>query len=295
MRVIVHQHTPQRAAPLISGLFSGVRSYAAVLVWVIMSILTIVGYARSMEPVPVTPQQREDALRRVISVGGSVSMRKREIHHGVVFDNLPPALSSEIAKSAMASRKDIPLYTHNPTFGPENAPVTIIEMTDLSCRPCMDVVKAVDNVSAQFGDEVRLVHKYLPTDIYNPTNTAAIFGKLAQKEGKFWEYRHRLRDLETIEETTYNDQLIKLGVELPNVQHEIRDNARQFYRELDADALQAKELGETAPPALYVNGVKVGAGAVPLSALTDLVKYELERLHTAQMPHSPRGRSGHGR
>jgi protein-disulfide isomerase len=171
----------------------------------------------------------------------------------------------------------------------DEAPVTIIEMLDLNCRPCMDVVRAVDKIRDQFGDEVRIVHKHLPSDIYTPTNTAAFYAKLAQREGLFWEYRHLVRNLTEIGEDTYNDQLLKLGIALPSLQQAIRAHGRQFYRELDADALQAKQFGETVPPALYVNGIKVGGGAVPLSALEELVKYELA---TARAKADPRRRGG---
>ena len=291
MQTLVHQQSPQqRVKPLTHGTFLGLRPSGAVAVWLSLALMVMAGYAVSFEEVPVTPQQREEALKRVISIGGHSQLKRREIHHGVVFDNLPPALSSEMIKSAMASRKAIPIYTHNPILGPETAAVTIIEMTDLSCRTCMATVQKITALRDAFGDDVRIVHKHLPSDLYTPTNTAAFYAKLAQKHGLFWEYRYRLSVLQTeITEDTYNQQLIKLGVDVPSMQSAIRSNARQFYRELDADALQAKALGESVPAVFYVNGVRIGPGSVPIGALEDLIKYEIESAqakHNDRMPRS---------
>ncbi len=51
---------------------------------------------------------------------------------------------------------------HSPVFGPQNAPVTIVEFFDPACETCRAFYPIVKNLMAQYPNEVRLVIRYAP-------------------------------------------------------------------------------------------------------------------------------------
>jgi protein-disulfide isomerase len=203
------------------------------------------------------------------------SNKKRIVPRSVEI--LPENLQTERARAAIAMRRDMNIYKHNPYYGPIDAPITIIEMTDLNCLQCMTFLKGVDEVLKQekYTDKVRYVHVHLPVDLYNSTNPAAFYGKIAQEQGVFWEYRKQLFSIAEIKDNTFIDKLVNVGGNPIEIRNLVRFNARKFYKELDADALSAKNMGETRPPVLFVNGIKVGYN-IKIEELASLLDYELD-------------------
>jgi protein-disulfide isomerase len=51
---------------------------------------------------------------------------------------------------------------HSPVFGPQNAPVTIVEFFDPACETCRAFYPIVKNLMAQYPKDVRLVIRYAP-------------------------------------------------------------------------------------------------------------------------------------
>jgi protein-disulfide isomerase len=51
---------------------------------------------------------------------------------------------------------------HSPVFGPQGAPVTIVEFFDPACETCRAFYPLVKNLMAQYPNDVRLVIRYAP-------------------------------------------------------------------------------------------------------------------------------------
>ena len=51
---------------------------------------------------------------------------------------------------------------HSPVFGPQAAPVTIVEFFDPACETCRAFYPIVKNLMAQYPNDVRLVIRYAP-------------------------------------------------------------------------------------------------------------------------------------
>lgn len=191
---------------------------------------------------------------------------------------LPESLQGGDTQAAFAQRKDMQFYRHNPVQGPLEATLTVVEMTDLSCVQCMGLLAEADKQLAPFEKNIRRVSMHLPVDQFAGTNLAAFYGKLAQREDKFWEYRAALIPLKDLSGDVYFETLVNLGAEPARVRASVLSQARRIYQELDADAALAKKMGGTRPPIYLVNGVKVAdtsvSRSVPITALGDLIRYE---------------------
>ena len=236
------------------------------------------------KPAPelVDPAAKAEVLNKLGEPSTPPTVGRREIFNGTVFDDLPPSLSSDAAKTALLGRTNVPIYRHNPRQGPDDAPITVIEFSDLGCLTCPDYLNTELHLREKYGDLVRLVHKYLPSNPYSADTLIAFYAKLAQRSGKFWEFRQAVKDIkdpDKVNDSALNDKLLDVGVTLDNSRQEVRYHARDIYRELDADTLQAAKLKlDGPPPMLFVNGVRLGAG-VDVDNIDDLINYELTRLH----------------
>ncbi|MFT7144298.1 MAG: protein-disulfide isomerase, partial [bacterium] len=195
-----------------------------------------------------------------IKIGGKEVLTNAEIKYHAFDDELPAELKSNRARLAIENRHRIQAWNHNAVRGPEGAPVTLLEITDFSCLYCQDLSKAVDKVynDAAYKNKIRHIVMHVPVDKYNMTNAAAFYSRLAFDADRFWEYREKLYEASSISDNVFIDKLLSVGVEEKNLRRMTRENARRYYRELDADTKAARNMNETKPPVLYVNGIKMG-------------------------------------
>lgn len=190
--------------------------------------------------------------------------------------NMPASLKDKRVQQIMQQRHKIRYYDHSPMSGGLEAPITILEMTDLSCVQCMDLIREVEKIRAKFSNDVRYVYVHLPLDVYNGSNPAAFYGRLAQYYGVFEDYRSSLLQLDDASENVYLQKLLEAGVGRREMRDVIRRQAREFYKQLDADTQLAKRYGVERPPAIFVNGIRVGGdNGLPVDLLEDLLKYEI--------------------
>jgi protein-disulfide isomerase len=236
--------------------------------------MMMAGSVFSQAPSPTVPVSGTQA-KPAITIHGKAVISERQRRQDKVQAKIPESLRDPKSQKYLNKRTDIPYYDHAPTEGVISAPITMVLFNDLSCMQCMDVVKKIEAAREKYKDDIFFVHVHLPVDLFNATNPAAFYGRLAQKLGLFWDYRTKLIQLEETGDSIYLDQLLDLGVDRHEMRKLIREQARRLYKELDADAMLAKQLKESKPPVVYINGIKVGEGRL-LEKIEDVIKYELE-------------------
>ncbi|HEX2859582.1 MAG TPA: thioredoxin domain-containing protein [Alphaproteobacteria bacterium] len=191
----------------------------------------------------------------------------------------PPELRSPETTELLKRRFRFTPYAHDVTRGPNNAPMTVVEFSDLSCVQCMADLKKAEDIYTQYAGRVRYVQVYLPVDSRRQTNLAAFYGKVAQRDGKYWEFREALFDVKEPSPEAYFDALVKVGVSATDARRWITTDSRRFYRELDADAQLSRALGLDKPPHFFVNGIHVGDGGIPRELLPNVMSYEGNYTH----------------
>ena len=76
--------------------------------------------------------------------------------------------------------------SQDPSRGPENAPVTLVEFSDFQCPYCAEAVPQIDALVKAYPTQVRLIFKQYPLEIHPQADLAAAAAIAAQKQGKFW-------------------------------------------------------------------------------------------------------------
>ena len=81
----------------------------------------------------------------------------------------------------------------DPSLGPNNAPVTIVEYGDFGCSACKAWHRAgvLKELRSRYGDQIHFVFRDFPV-ITRQSPKAAEAGQCAYDQGKFWEYHDSL-------------------------------------------------------------------------------------------------------
>ena len=74
------------------------------------------------------------------------------------------------------------------TKGPENAPIHIVEFSDLECPYCKNVHESFKDLLAAFPDKIKITFRHFPLSMHSGAKQKAIASACANEQGKFWEY-----------------------------------------------------------------------------------------------------------
>jgi protein-disulfide isomerase len=151
--------------------------------------------------------------------------------------------------------------------GPETAPVTIVEFSDLQCPACRVAQPLVSQITTEFPEQVRLIFRHFPLDsIHMNARLAAQASEVAAEYELFWEYHDLLFAKQSEwEKITSRDELKALfaeyaeQLEIDKTEFASKIDSQQVVDAVQADAASALQLGVNATPTFYVNGVQTSA------------------------------------
>jgi protein-disulfide isomerase len=151
-----------------------------------------------------------------------------------------------------ATVKALPL-DGSPTKGPDDAPVTIVELADFECPHCREAVGALDAVMAAHPGKVRLVYKSYTLSFHVHGEPAARAAFAAGKQGKFWEMEHLLFDRQQhLEDADLDRYAQMLKLDIPKWKADM-DSPAVKERVADDHKL-GDDLNLKGTPTIYVNG-----------------------------------------
>lgn len=113
---------------------------------------------------------------------------------GFFIWNKPLAEDIKLAPPETSFTLSTPLISgSDPIKGSSNAPVTIIEFSDFLCPFCVSASQTVNQIISDNKNNVRVIWKDLPNVKLHPLAlNAALAGRCAFSQGKFWEYHDLL-------------------------------------------------------------------------------------------------------
>ena len=175
---------------------------------------------------------------------------------------------------ANVQRYNVPV-DDDPIFGPEDAPITIIEFSDYECPYCrrfhLDVLPLL---LASYGEQIRIVFRDFPlTSLHPNAISAAHAANCAGDQDKYWEYQEIMFiGAYGLGESAYlqyaND------IELDEEAFTECQESGRFEEEIIADYQYAAQLGVRSTPTFFVNGIPL-IGAQPFDVFKDLIDREL--------------------
>ncbi len=208
-----------------------------------------------------------------VTIGGKSVISKAEKTANELNDTTPSGLRDTMMLQQLDRRFSLTPYAHSPRRGPNDAKITAIVFADFSCGQCMPELTKIDAALAAISETVQTIHVHAPMMRFQDTNMPAFYGKVAARGGVFWKYREMLLAKPTVDANVLFDNLVASGMNVAQARSLMLTDARRFYRELDADSLLARSFSIANPPVVFLNGIRVGYGGVPLDKLKDVLDY----------------------
>ena len=138
--------------------------------------------------------------------------------------------------------------------GPEDAKLTLVEYVDFECEYCAHATGSWEDLSAQFGDDLRYVVRHLPHHPHGPL--AARAAEAAARQGAFWRW---LDLVFTHQDALERESLIGYAEELGlNVERFIQDmDSEAVADRVNRDLVSAENSGAHATPTFFVEGCRL--------------------------------------
>jgi len=171
-------------------------------------------------------------------------------------------------------RYDVP-EDDDPVFGPEDAPITIIEFSDFQCPYCARWHEQVFlRLREEYPDTIRVVYRDFPlTSIHPEAVPAAEAANCAGEQGAYWEFHDALFSGENgLGKEAYTSYASDLGLDMEGFTECIESG--RHNDEIMADLNYAAELGVQSTPTFFLNGLPI-VGAQPYEVFKQIIEQEL--------------------
>ncbi len=172
----------------------------------------------------------------------------------------------------------VPVSKDDPSWGPSDALVTIVEFSEFQCPFCAKVRKALTTVKSSYPKDVRIVWKDHPLPFHKRALPAAIVGREAfEQKGSatFWKLHDILFDNQkALEDADLLGYAGKVGLNTGKVKAALASNAHKAF--IDASELLSQDVKASGTPHFFINGRRL-MGAQPFSAFETLIDEELKK------------------
>lgn len=173
-------------------------------------------------------------------------------------------------------RIDVQVPDGEPTKGPADAPITIVEFSDFECGFCKRVEKTVDQLFVDYPGKIRVIYRDFPLRNHLRAVPSAIAARCAGDQGKYWEYHANLFQVSgNLLDDDLKSRAEQLGLDMVSFN-------QCFDNDVYEDAVQlsfahGSAVGVKGTPTFFINGRRL-AGAKPIDDFKEIIDEELALL-----------------
>lgn len=210
-------------------------------------------------------------------LGGAIAFGNRGPSTAEIETLVRSVVAEEMARVGTGSgTTNVSLVDDDPSFGPADAPITIVEFSDFYCTFCTRfATETLPKIQEQYGEYVRFVYRDLPIIGGQVSFDAAIAGNCAYAQGKFWEFHNILFAHNSArEQSAWIAFADELGMDAEAFTACLDDKAHE--EEVTLDYLDGQGLGIQGTPAFFVNGRSI-SGAQPFNTFALVIDAELRK------------------
>ncbi|KAB2897281.1 MAG: DsbA family protein [Kofleriaceae bacterium] len=162
----------------------------------------------------------------------------------------------------------------SPSRGPADALVTIVRAGEYACPFCEKTRPTIDQLLAEYGNDVRFVHKDYIVHPQTATD-AAHAACAAHRQGRFWEMDHLLWEkafkTRQFDAAHLETLAAEAGLDLGRYSADV---AGACPGRVAAEMQELSAVGVGATPAFFING-RFLSGAQPITAFRTIIDEEL--------------------
>lgn len=162
---------------------------------------------------------------------------------------------------AQEKKVDVDIAKTDHVRGPQNAPVTIVEYSDLQCPACRAYAPLVKSILEKNPATVRLVYRHFPLEMHKHAQSAAYAAEAAGKQGKFFEYHDILFDKqaewEAAKDVTSLFEKYARELKLDMKKFTTDQSSSEIKDRVESQRKSGIDLQVNATPTFIVNGIKI--------------------------------------
>lgn len=141
-------------------------------------------------------------------------------------------------------------------WGPEGAPVTLVEYGDFECPYTRRARPVVERLGRDFGDRLRFAYRHFPlTQVHPHAQNAAEAAEAAASQGRFWEMHDMLFDNQrALEDEDLTRYAAELGLDTARFERELVEHAHAHR--VNEDVGSGLKSGVRGTPTFFVNSLR---------------------------------------
>jgi protein-disulfide isomerase len=163
-----------------------------------------------------------------------------------------------------------------PSKGPANAKITLVEFSDFQCPYCSQAAAKLDELLKRHPNDVRLVYRHYPIYlIHSQAKLAARASLAAHAQGKFWPMHDLMfRNNEKLSQENILAWAKQIGLNMDKFNKDLESPA--IAKALDSSIKEADEIGVLGTPTVFLNGQRYN-GELDPAELGKVVDEELKK------------------
>jgi len=161
--------------------------------------------------------------------------------------------------------------------GDKNAKIKIVEFSDYQCPFCSRFHPTMQQVMAEYGDQVAWIYKHFPLDSLHPqarpaSEASECVGEQKGNDG-FWSFTDGIYANQATMGTALYEQLAQeAGVNMTKFNDCV--SSRKYQQKVEADYQEGLSYGVDGTPGSFINGVPV-RGALPYESIKSIIDAQL--------------------
>lgn len=186
-----------------------------------------------------------------------------------------PAAAAQVEQAPQEIKRYPVPVDDDPSLGPQDARITIIEFSDFECPFCTRWHQEVwPQLQEKYPDDVRLVYRDFPlTSIHGNAASAAEAANCAGEQDAYWQYHDKLFKAESgLGASAYIQYASELGLDTAALEECL--SSRRYQDEVEGDYNYAANLGVRSTPTFFLNGIPL-VGAQPFEVFDEVISKEL--------------------
>jgi protein-disulfide isomerase len=225
-------------------------------------------------PQPEKPKMKsENAIIAVVAVGVLAFVGGRMTSKPATPE---PAAAEAVKVEAPAA---VAAAANVPSIGPDDAKVTIIEISDFQCPFCSRAYNTLEELRKQYPKDLRVVFVNQPLPFHQNAKPSAIAAMAAHKQGKFWDmYGKLFTNQQQLSDENYKKWAKEIGLDMAKFDADLKDPA--LAKAVDRDQAVANALGVRGTPGFFVNGVNI-SGAQPIENFKKVIDEQIQKANDA--------------
>ncbi len=238
------------------------------------------GYDSSLswKVVAIKPSEAAGLAEVDVTISGAQGAQTQKFYvspdgrHAVIGEILPFG-----AHPYDAARRELERGINGPSHGPSNAPVTVVEFSDLQCPHCKEAQPTLDRLMSE-EKNVRVVFQSFPLPMHDWAAKAAGYADCVGRSSpdaflKFVDSVYGAQSDITAANadeklTGFADSAGVKGSEIATCAANPETTTR-----VESSVSLGKVLDVTSTPTIFINGRKLGAGGLPYEVLQKLVDF----------------------